>query len=153
MLLHPHWTDKDLLLLAEAVSYEEMLAVALRLLGRMPRPVLQVCGPISTGGKGSIKENLEVVRRAIRKLTDEGVSVFDQTPFEEPIQRIHYEKSPHLYPEELLSDFYLPIFESGHIAEMRFLQGWEDSRGSTWEHAQAKRLGIAVAYFEEDWDL
>jgi len=74
-----------------------------------------------------------------------GESIFDQTPFEEVIKRLREE----LYDTDgtkVLEEFYLPLFTSGHIAEVRFLPDWESSTGATWEHALAKKLGIKIIY-------
>jgi len=50
------------------------------------------------------------------------------------------------YLENILTDFYLPIFEGGYIQDLYFIQGWQSSHGATWEHNQAERLGIKIIY-------
>lgn len=138
-------TAEDAAALESAVSFEELRDVALRVIARMPQPVSGVCGPITTGGAGSMEKNLERFEEAIRRLQESGQRVFNQLPFEAPMQRIksypYYKSGNHL-----LETFYLPIFESGLIRQLYFLPGWESSFGATWEHGQAVRLGIKIVY-------
>lgn len=58
---HEHWTDSERELLETARlrgTFADLAAIALTILPRLPKPVGQVCGPISTGGLGSIEANL-----------------------------------------------------------------------------------------------
>lgn len=136
------WQDID-----NAKSMKDLYIVAERVMKRVPEPRIQVCGPISTGGKGSIDANLEVFNEKIKELQDIGLNVFDQMPFESQIYNlIHVFEKQGEYMEAILTDFYLPIFESGYISELYFLPGWESSHGAKWEHEQAERLGIKIIY-------
>ncbi len=146
-----NWPEEEIARLAELTSYAQMAEVALAKLKTLPHPVLQVCGPLSTGGRGSFPENLKVFGEAIRHLSEQGRNVFDQRPFEIPMQKIKLARSAPGYAYDLLAEFYLPIFESRLIDELHFLPGWEGSTGSRWEHEQALRLGIPTAYFPADW--
>jgi hypothetical protein len=141
-----YWNDEDLLALEQADTMPQMLQIALGVLKRMPQPVAQVCGPISTGGRGSILENLVAFNETIVFLQAEGESVFDQMPFEAPMQRVKTTLPKGQYALTLLDDFYLPIFETGLIKKMYFMPDWESSHGAKWEHEQAKRLGIEIKY-------
>ena len=87
---HPHsyFTTKDHADLALAATFPELLGIALSLLHRMPEGASMVCGPISTGGRGSINANLEVFRLAIDTLAARGENVFSQMLFEDAMQRI-----------------------------------------------------------------
>lgn len=105
-----------------------------------------MCGPISTGGFGSIKANLNSFNDAIINLQSKNLNVFDQMPFEIPMKNLKYKLSGGEYMEDILTNFYLPIFESGRIQELYFLPHWQSSHGSNWEHEQAKRLGIKITY-------
>jgi hypothetical protein len=145
---HPHWTTDDLKRLETATTYGAMKDIAFDILRRIPPPVAQVCGPISTGGCGSIEENLKAFGEAIADLVAHGKNVFDQRPFEEPMQRAKVIDPTHGYDLRLLDDFYLPLFESGLVHELYFLPGWESSRGARWEHEQAQRLGITIVYLD-----
>ena len=139
------WTEGDASELSRAKTFEEMAAVALRVIARIPQPVGQVCGPITTGGAGSLEKNLEIFRRAIIALSISGTSIFDQLPFEPSIRRIqNWEYSAGGL--RLLEDFYFPIFKSGLIQRLYFIPGWESSLGARWEHERALELGISVEY-------
>lgn len=141
-----YWKDEDWIDLKGAESIKDLYKIASKILQRMPKPIIQVCGPISTGGKGSIPDNLEVFNRKIKDLQDRGLIVFDQMPFEEPMHKMIMVNSEREYFEDILTDFYLPLFESGNIKELHFLSGWKSSRGAMWEHEQAKRLKIKIIY-------
>ncbi|MDP3900783.1 MAG: hypothetical protein Q8Q38_00355 [bacterium] len=153
MNYHPKyafWTPQDFELLRRAESYENMLEIVWPLLKRIPGPALQVCGPISTGGKGSRKANFAEFDRAISFLAQRHKNVFDQRPFEIPIQRIKMKENLG-YPQGVLDEFLLPLFKSGSIGSLYFLPGWETSRGSAWEHEQGSKLGIEITYLPENF--
>lgn len=141
-----YWTDKDLAELEKLESLREMSEYAIRVISRMPEPVIQVCGPISTGGLGSTEANLNALNEVIKKMQAQGKSVFDQVPFEIPIKKLKSKLKPGEYLGSILTDFHLPIFESGKIKALYFMKGWESSKGSNWEHDEAKRLGIEIFY-------
>lgn len=143
-----YWEEKDLLELEQAESVGAMLAIAFRVLKRMPQPIGQVCGPISTGGRGSLLENLIAFNETIVELQAQGAIIFDQMPFEEPIQRVKAGLPLDRYPTILLDEFYLPIFETGMVKKVYFMPDWESSYGARWEHEQAQRLGIEIVYLE-----
>ena len=44
-----------------------------------------VCGPISTGGRGKIEENIRVFEATIRALQQQGMPIFSQIPYEDQI--------------------------------------------------------------------
>ncbi len=142
-----YWTEDDLLKLEQAESYREMFDIALLVLKRMPQPVGQVCGPISTGGRGSLVANLVAFNETIILLQSEGKHIFDQMLFEVPMSKIK-SKIVGKYDESLLTDFYLPIFESGLVKKFYFLPDWQSSHGANWEHKQAQRLGIEIEYLK-----
>jgi hypothetical protein len=145
-----YWEEKHFDALEKATTYKELFLVAESVLKTMPAPIAQVCGPISTGGAGSVEKNLERFRVTIAALESQGIEVFNQMPFEIPMQKIKevregmYKK----YDNLLLEDFYLPIFESGLVECLHFLPDWESSVGTRWEHEQAVRLGMKIEYLE-----
>jgi hypothetical protein len=141
-----YWTDEDWILLKKAENTAQLLPIAMKVIKRIPRPRTQLCGPISTGGLGSIEKNLENFNNEIKKLQTNGLFVFDQMPFEEPMHSFMELSKNSEYLESILTDFYLPIFESGEIDEFYFLPDWKSSYGAKWEHNQAKRLGIKIKY-------
>jgi len=77
---------------------------------------------------------------------EEGICVFDQMPFEVPMQRIKARYPSGALNMDLLLDFYLPIFERGFIETLYFLPDWETSFGARWEHEQAQRLNMKIIY-------
>ena len=54
MSRHPHWKPEHLELVKTLETYVQMKELALALLQDLPGPIAQVCGPISTGGRGSV---------------------------------------------------------------------------------------------------
>lgn len=144
-----YWTDAQHVQLTTATTYHELFMVAREVLKVLPKPIGQVCGPISTGGAGSIEKNIYRLNEAIAELQKKGVMVFDQTPFEDPMQRIKALRERELngeYDTAILTDFYLPIFEGKYIHRCYFLPDWESSFGAQWEHEQAQRCEISITY-------
>lgn len=140
-----YWKEKDFADLGKAESIRDLYVIADRIIDRMPKPIIQVCGPLSTGGK-SIEENLHFFNESIKKLQSDNLCVFDQMPFEPLMHRMILQFSKDKYMEDILIDFYLPIFESKKIGKLCFLSGWQLSHGASWEHEQAERLGLSIEY-------
>ena len=132
--------------LQKAVSYKELFEIAMTIISATYQPLGMVSGPISTGGLGSIPLNIAAMERHIMQLQETGQYIFDQTPFEDAMQRIKGTSKG--YAQDLLDEFYLPIFESGYIKKLFLMKGWQDSTGAKWEHVQAQRLGIQILYQE-----
>lgn len=141
-----YWVEKDWQDLKRAESIADLYVIATRVINRLPKPIVTVCGPIATGGLGSIDKNLNAFNQMIIRLQNSGLNVFDQMPFEETMQELTRKLQKGEYPESILKDFYLPIFESGMISESYFIPGWESSHGANWEHDQFKRLCIKINY-------
>lgn len=144
-----YWTPFNIFDLRNAETFNALFDVAHQILLRMPQPIAMVCGPISSGGLGSKEKNLEVFRNTIKTISDKGVVVFSQMPFERPMWKIQEKiEAVPCYNGgcNILESFYLPIFESGLIKKFYFIRGWETSLGATWENNQAKRLGIEIVY-------
>ncbi len=143
---HAYWTRDDLEKVQEAKDFKDLYIIAEKILKRMPQPIVQVCGPIGTGGLGNVEANLAAFDSTIRSLQANGLHVFDQMPFEWPMQAIKFNLPTGVYPESILTDFYMPIFESGFVREFYFMPNWQTSKGATWEHEEARRLGIKINY-------
>jgi hypothetical protein len=153
--LPEYYTRRILRQIREAANYMDLCLIGMCVLRAMAhdypfRPIAMVCGPISTGGRGSRKENLEVFSRTIERISADGLFVFSQMPFENDMERI-YKSSPELQGIRLLEEFYSPMFKSGLIKLMCFLPGWELSIGANWEHEQAKVLNIPRIYLAESY--
>ncbi len=148
-----NWKQPHLELLDKAENFSELKDIAIEVVKAMPQPIGQVCGPISTGGLGSIEENLKMMDKTILKLNDQQKNIFNQSPFEIPMQSMKTKLGTSLIEanQKLLDDFYLPIFESGHIKTLYFISGWESSHGARWEHEKAKELGIDIVYLPENF--
>lgn len=141
-----YWTSLEQELLQEAKSIADIYAIAEAILARMPDNLVQVCGPITNGGRGSIEENLQALNEMIAQLQSEGVQIFDQVPYEESIHRVRNTPEFMQTYEHVLSDFYERLFLSGKVAGMYFLSGWESTRGAMWEHENVKEYGFEIRY-------
>lgn len=142
-----YWREKDWQDLEIAESISDLFKIAERIIDRMDKPFVQVCGPIGTGGLGSVEANLNAFNNTIIKLQHDGLNVFDQMPFEIPIQRIKERLiKDGGYFSSILTDFYCPIFTSGLVSAFYFMPNWQTSFGAKWEHEEAKKLGIKIIY-------
>lgn len=139
-----YWTEEDFENLQKAETIQNVFEIAQNVISRMPDNVAQVCGPVTSGGKGSIEENLKQFDKVIDDLQEQGVHVFDQMPYEETFQRIAYSKTSDQNHDDILSEFYEPIFRLGKITTLFFVPGWESSKGANWEYQKAQELGIEI---------
>ena len=142
-----YMTGEDYADIATAGSFTELAEIALRILERMGDGVGMVCGPISTGGLGDVRKNLERFNQAIETLEGLGNGVFNQMPFEDAIQRLRDWNVP--YDERILTEFYAVIFKSGRIEKQYFIHDWPTSYGSTWERRQAAERGSEIIDLDE----
>ncbi len=144
-----YWTKDDFEQLHAARSVKEMLPIAIRILKRMPQGrIYQVCGPIGSGGfipllgkEDGVIANLNSFNNTIKYLQTQGLNVFDQMPFEHPMQKLKKEGQ---YPEEILTDFYWPIFESKMIHGLKFMPNWKSSIGAEKEMNKSIELAQRV---------
>lgn len=144
-----YWEEKDWEDLEKVEQVCDLFVIAERIISRMEKPLIQVCGPIGTGGLGSVEENLNVLNNKIKELQREGLNIFDQMPFEAPMQKLKKKLVPNgEYLESILTDFYHPIFRSGAITKFCFLPSWKTSKGAQWEHQQAEEYGIEIIYLK-----
>lgn len=150
--MNPYITAREAEKMKRATTYEKLGLLALGALERMgkatvPKPIGQVCGPITTGGLGSIEANLAEFSRWIEILQRRGLAIFDQIPFEEHLFRIWNQRDhDDQNNRELLEGFYTPILESGIVKTFYFIPGWSGSNGAMWEHREAVKLGITIDY-------
>ena len=136
-----------------AKTYGELSLIALDCMRKMPSPLAQVSGPISTGGSGDMRENVNILKKARIKLEEQGYFIFNNLPFEIPMTRI-YESCSGTHKEKnkmILEEFYSPILESGLIKKIFFIPTWDSSQGSCWENNKAKELGLEIIYLTEDF--
>ncbi|MFA6273208.1 MAG: hypothetical protein WC673_01820 [Candidatus Paceibacterota bacterium] len=119
---------------------------ALFAISKMPKPVILFSGPISTGGFGSVANNIECLLSFISESSKREISVFNQIVYERRLDCILKDHKDYDYP--LLNYFYKPILESRKINGLVFLPLWQSSVGSTWEHNFATSIGIPIFYSE-----
>ena len=141
-----YWEEKDWQDLEKAESMIDMHIIAERIINRMPKPIVQVCGPIANGGLGSFEANLNAFNETIKSLQQQGLNVFDQMPFEIPMQDFKKRVPGEEGFKSIMNDFYLQIFKSGMISTFYFMSTWQTSLGSKWEHEEAQKLGIEIKY-------
>lgn len=153
----PYWTRARRSSLLRADSFAEVGMIAQSVLHSFPKrehgSIIQVCGPISTGGFNSVKLNFLVFADAVRLLRERGEAVFDQTPLEEGVSRIweRWKSDPKNsgYCWPILDEIYLPLFESNLIGRLFFLPGWENSIGTCWERARGLSLKLHIEPYPE----
>lgn len=153
--MESYWTLQDAEDAEKAKTFKELSEIALRILERMcrgtTRSIIQVCGPITTGGSYNLRGNVEKLERTIQRLRKEGRCVFNQLIFTEHMLRIvgTMDGSWEDKNTRILEDFYLPIFESELIDILYFMPSWRSSQGATWEHDKALLLNIKIVYLSE----
>jgi len=158
MELCPFWTEKDHRALLMARDFRSAGVIALEVLARVARvsdgEVVQVCGPITSGGLGCREKNFAVFKSAVVHLRSARRLVFDQTPLEIILVPLWQEWSrsapPGAYCWELLEEVYRPILESRMVTTLVFIPGWDQSLGSRWERALGYELGLCIEEFPEE---
>lgn len=150
-----HWTDEDLARLEEVSTFEEAAGLAIEMLARLSetgKEIVQICGPMSTGGLGSLEANMERFRLAIERAHERGLVVFNQIPFQKVIIRLcRFEEGQSDYNWEILEIFYRRIFESGYVGRTLFIEDWDSSTGATWERRTVTKLGLIVEEYPMEW--
>src|SRR5688572_27674653 len=99
--------------LAASNTFEELLETAYFEISQLlQEPVGIVCGPITSGGLGSMDAKLAHYEGWINKLKSEGENKSSQIPYEKPMQRI--KKTPYYDPtwNHILETFYGSLFKS-----------------------------------------
>lgn len=148
-----YWTKKDRKAAKRAKTFKELAKVAIRIARRLPSPVGQVCGPITTGGVGTVKGNIRIFKKTIFDLQKSGKSIADQVPFEKPLWKImkNFPRKwgkPNKKDLQLLEEFYGTLFRSGVIKVLYFMPGWEHSFGACWEYSLGKELGLEIHFMK-----
>lgn len=142
---------------AACESFEELAALGLRELMKFPGDVEIVCGPITSGGLGSIEKNLAVFNDVVRRMLRHGQPLFNQMPYEDQLFALRdaWKPEPAIpYPpgyEPVLERFYRPLFETRRIRRAWFIPNWETSRGATWERELLGSLGAITHTLKDEW--
>jgi len=148
-------TEEEIELLDNIATFEDAAELAVNVLSRMNttgKEIVQICGPMSTGGLGNQKDNMIRFRLAIDRALDNGLMVFDQLPFQKTIIRLCEAKAEQVdYDWEILEIFYKRIFESGYVHRALFLPGWDKSTGASWERNLVTKLGLVVEEYPVEW--
>lgn len=147
---------EELRVLESATTLDELADAATSFLKRMKQEyevVVQICGPMSTGGCGTFEGNMARFNRSVEVAIENGAAVFNQVLFQEAMIRICNWKEGDPYPEQLLTVFYARVLSSGYIDKGLFLSGWETSTGSRWERNFLTSLGIPTEEYPPEWLL
>ena len=129
------WRSETINALETVGSFFKMSEIALDVLNRMAdtgKEIHQICGPMSTGGLGNRARNMELFGHAIDIGEENGWLVFNQLPFQASMERLS-KHSKEKYCNNILTDFYLPIFEVKIPRRTPFLPRWISSYGANWE--------------------
>lgn len=149
--------EDELAFIKTMPPYTQMAHVAMASLLRLPEDVLrlEICGPISSGGKGSIEANLSEFHDVITAFDDLGYAVFDQMPYEHIIQEMKAKDTETIGIDnakiKLLEEFYRPIFASKAINTFVFMPDWHSSHGARWENERGKEYSIPRLELRELW--
>ncbi len=154
-----HDTDVDWLLerCSEATSFTGLLTIAKIELCKFPKGAEIVCGPMSTGGVGSLEENMRVFENTIKTLMQQAAPVFNQIPYQDKMVSLVEEWSAAdgsragKYCMPILEEFYSPLFETGFIKKAWFIPGWESSIGATWERKKLSSVGVRIYDLGDSW--
>lgn len=150
-----HLTAEEREALEAASSYEEAAMVAIDHLRRLCieyGPLVQICGPISTGGLGSRERNLKRLSRyvdACHKMQE--FPIFNQLHFEGIVKRFSPEHGPQSYDPRILPNFYEPVLRQGFITRLYFLPDWKTSEGAKYERWLGERFKIEIQEYPEEW--
>jgi hypothetical protein len=125
----------------------ELSLKALSEIRGMRHPLIQFCGPISTGGFGNAEDNIFVFKEIINGAKKAGISVFDQMKYERLFDKILKNHKGYDFP--LLENFYNPIISSGLVDALFFIPLWETSQGSKWEFDLATREGVKTVILND----
>ena len=153
--MYRYWTKDDIKKIQKADSFDDLVLIALNILKRMSlidKSIVQISGPMTTGGLNNLRDNFNRLNGAIIKLESFGFMVFNQIPFEDPLRKISQKFSTNKknYCFSILNIFYKKLFKSGYIKTIFFLPDWRSSKGATWERKLALNLGLDVQEYPKD---
>jgi hypothetical protein len=147
------WTEEEWKSLSRVQTLTHLTAIALSVLRRMKaleKPIVQICGPMTTGGLGNYEANMVRFNKAIAKAQEKSsYLIFNQVLYTEPIIRIDSVRTTRGYWIELIDEFYAPIFRSGHFHGTLWLPDWQSSKGAIREREVAIECGLMM----EDYPL
>jgi hypothetical protein len=147
----PWLTDSDHCSIEAATSFPSLVEIAISVIARNrihSLPVVQVCGPMASGG-GKLDENAAKIARTIAALRKKGLTVFSQVPFQRGMLNFTTVEDYMRNPHELLDGFYGRLFRGRHIQALTFIKGWENSFGCRWEHDTGKALDMHISFLPD----
>lgn len=135
--LSRHWRIEDNIHInnmTETIKTREEIVSTLRQLAlediarleTLPKPLVRVCGPWTTGGWG-LEENLRRYKAAVEALESRGFTVVDYFESEKVIKTLGAEHA------DIMREYHEPILGCGLISEAFFMPKWQESKGSIWE--------------------
>jgi hypothetical protein len=127
----------------------ELADKAIKVLKKLPQPVVRVSGPLTSGGLG-YEKNLHRFILAQQLLQSEGYTVFDYYGDGYDERQILALELPW---EEVMEYYHKPIMATKLIGKVFMMPLWETSHGASWEHAYAVSLGLVIEYLSENWLL
>ncbi len=149
-----YWTDAHIVSLRNVKKFEDLHEISLSVLKSMPtdKPIVQVCGPLTTGGLENEALNTVILKSCIIKMQIEGYNVFDQLPLGLALRRLvrEWKRTNSGYCKPILKIF-KEIFKSGFIEETSFIPGYKKSEGSRWEKLISFKLDIKISEFPFKW--
>lgn len=112
------------------------------------KPIVQICGPMTTGGVGTVEGNMRIFELAIERAHNSGILVFNQLPFEITIKKLAKKRGPKDgYFTDILDLFYKPVLTSGFIDTTVFLPTWRTSNGANWERELSTSHGLRIGEY------
>lgn len=126
----------------------ELAGAAIERLKKRPRPVVRICGPLTSGGN-SYEENLALFKNAEKILIEKGFTVFDyftNNHDEEEIVELGLDW------KTVMELYHKPILAADILDTAFFLLDWQNSNGSRWEHDFITRCTkTKIREFPLDW--
>ncbi|MEK7630140.1 MAG: hypothetical protein AAB432_02030 [Patescibacteria group bacterium] len=136
---------KDLLMVKTPADLIFVAKRELEVMRKLPGLTIQPSGPITTGGLGSKRKNMNRFVKTIRKMQADNFKVWNILPYEPAIDRltkILKTTDSHW----IMRDFYEPIILSELIDAMAFIDGWKGSKGARFENRLGKKRGLTMIY-------
>src|SRR5271168_2433927 len=153
-MYNKYWTEDDMETLEKASNFLEMAEIALVILRRMKKthkPIVQICGQLMTNDLPTNMENMANFQAAVRLISQRGFLVFDQTVFQDAVERIAPSRNGEPYCWDIPNIFYRKIFESHYISRLILLPNWQISPEAEWQVAFAQGFSsIGIEEYSDD---
>ncbi len=118
--------------------------------------VSMISAPLFSGGSGTFENNLQILKRYYRFLSQGNKVIWNQIPYLD-LKIKRWAKNLTINTSEKIQKFYIPIIKSSHITELICASGnhsseynYLESAGCKAERKAAKEQGITITnYFNE----